>query len=133
MKKLKDANFIGKKYLPAAGASVFTDAFDLGASEGDPGPSLCDVELIVAALANNIDATKTILVELYDSEDGENFSETAPLIQCKVPGVADGGSEETKFYFRFPPQVRRFVALKITVPAGAGDNTAEQLEWALLL
>ena len=132
MKSLKDALFMVLAYLPAANASSYTDSLDLGSTQGDPGPSLADVEVIVPALPNHVDPTKEITLDLHDSADDLAFAETAPLIRCKVPGVAGTGSLETRFVFRLPPGVQRYIAMKQSVPAGDGDNTAGQVQFNLL-
>lgn len=127
---MKDALLKVLKYLPAAGANNTTDAIDLEAdssavARGERAP-VRHLLVSVPALPANTDNTKTITIDLYDSADGVTFAQVQPLIECQVPGVAVTGSLATDF--RFPlPAVRRYIALKSTVPAGAGDNTGVQI------
>lgn len=122
---MKDALLKVTKYLPAAAANNTTDSIDLEgvrtADRKERAPFIV-ARVNVPALANNTDSTKTILLDLVESEDNITFTEVAPLIECKVPGVASTGSVETEFVYPLP-KTKQYIALKQTVPSGAGDNT----------
>src|SRR5438105_2652903 len=132
IRALKDANFIFTKVLPAAAASNQTPTIDLIAVSGDPDPSLFDIEVVVPALANHTDSTKTITITVQDSADNSTYANVTPLIQCQVPGVASTGSAATTFTFRLPPGIRRYVQLTQSVPTGDGNNTASSVTVSLL-
>lgn len=130
-RNLRDAKFAVEKAFPAANATAVTDAFDLEMEQGGLLENV-EGEIVLPALANNSDNTKTILVDLYDSADGTNFAVTDPLIRTSIAGVASTGSAAKTVRFRFPPITRRYVRLLITVPTGAGDNTAAKVGFNLL-
>jgi hypothetical protein len=126
--------------FPAAGAAVQTGTLDLGvdnpgASVGGKTRNFSDqwrlgrLRVTVPALPNNTDNTKTITVRLQDSGDyGATFADTNPQIQVNIAGVAATGSAAALFDVPLPPDVRGPVQFTVTVPAGAGDNTAQLLE-----
>ena len=82
------------------------------------------------------DNTKTILVDLQDSGDGgATFANSQPLIEATIPGVTghrQRAADGQPIRCRWPPGLRGPIRLNITVPAGAGDNTAAllQADWA---
>lgn len=129
---MKDAALEVSKYLPAAAASNNTDSIDLGraggADRGERAPIIV-IEVNVPALPNHIDPTKTITLDLYSSADDAAFTEVAPLIQCKIAGVADGGAPAQTFSYPLPASVLQYIRWKQTVPAGAGDNTAGEITY----
>ena len=127
-RSIEDADLKNTKYLPAAAATNTSDSFDLG---GGLRPENVEVKIIVPALANHTDSTKIILLDLYDSSDDSSFTVVAPLIECKVPGVASTGSLETTFQFSLPKGVARYVRFLQTVPSGDGDNTGGLVTYSL--
>ena len=121
---LTDAVYEKSVAYPAANATVLTASMDLGHVPPQISPENVEVEMEIPALANNSDNTKTILHDLHDSADDSTFAEVDPLIESKLVGVTTTGSAAKKVRFRLPSGVRRYIKVKITVPTGAGDNTA---------
>ena len=129
---LKDKQFIGTAYLPAAAATNYSGSFDLEAVAGAGDPSLFDLEVAMAAAPNFTDNSKTILITLQDSAAGSSFADVSPLHQCQIIGVTSTGSVATTWVFRPPPGVKRYIRCSQLVPSGGGDNTAVLVTYSLL-
>ncbi len=129
---MKDTLLQSAGYLPAAGAANTTPSIDLGSSRagdtcaGAVRPADVFLEVSVPAMPNNTDNSKTVTIDLYDSADDASFAEVDPLVSIKVPGVASTGSAARTVRYPLPP-TRRYIALRNTVPTGAGDNTGCQV------
>jgi len=129
---MKDALLQITGYLPAAGGANTTTSIDLGSSRaadtyaGAVTPEDMFLEVSVPAMPNNTDSAKTVTIDLYDSADDASFSEVDPLVSIKVPGVSSTGSAARTVRYPLPP-TRRYIALRNTVPSGAGDNTGCQV------
>ncbi len=131
-KSIRDSKFATTKYLPAAAATNYTDAFDLEAVSPAAEPNLFECELKVPAMANHTDTTKTITQTLQDSANGTDFADVDPLIQAKTPGVASTGSAARTVKFRVPSTTRRHIRIAQAVPAADGDVTGDLTEFNLL-
>ena len=128
---IKDATFVAAKYFAAAAASaVYTDAFDLGA--GAFKPEEFELEIVVPAMPNNTDSTKTALITVQDSADNITFTNLAPLVQVQIAGVASTGSSAVTSRIRLPSGVRQYVRVSLAIPSGGGDNTAVAVTASLL-
>ena len=126
---MKDASLHVEKYLPAAAATNYSASIDLNVAT-----AFADdwrkgyLKVKVPALANHTDSTKIILLDLQDSADDSSFANTAPLIECKIAGVASTGSVAVTFKVPIPPGIRRYIRIFATVPSGDGDNTGGLIE-----
>jgi hypothetical protein len=130
-RNIRDALFATTKAFPAANAVAVTDAFDLEQTSGGTLENV-EAEIVIPALPNNSDNTKTITIALHDSADNSSFAATDPLVQTSIVGVTTTGSAAKTVRFRFPPVTRRYVRLSVSVPTGAGDNTAASVGFNLL-
>jgi hypothetical protein len=131
---MKDAALHLESYLPAAGAAAVAGPLDLGVDN----PNFSDnwrqgrLRVAVPALPNNTDTSKTITIDLQDSSDGgATFADTAPLVRVQIAGVATTGSAAAVVDCPLPPGLRGPLRVNITVPDGAGDNTAAlvNIDW----
>jgi len=86
-----------------------------------------EIEVALPAMTNRTSASYTITATLQDSADNITFANTNPLIQCGVIGVVATGSPATTFRFRPPANIRQFVQMEFSVPAGDADNTGAQV------
>lgn len=127
----RDAAFATTKAFPAAAATAVTPSFDLSQKAGGELEQI-EAEIVIPALANNVDPAKVLTIALHDSADNSSFAATDPLVQTSVPGVATTGSAAKTVRFRFPPGTRRYVRLSASVVTGGGDNTASKVGFALL-
>lgn len=125
---LKDAELQARKYLPAAGATNYSDAFDLGP---DADSRVMAIQVQVPALANHVDTSKTITLTLQESADNVTFTDVAPLHQCQVAGVVSTGSAAAEFWLHAPPGVKRYIRFAQAVPSGDGDNTGGEVAYDL--
>ena len=129
---IRDTNFATTKYLPAAAATNYTDGFDLGAVAPAAEPNLFEVELVIPAMANHTDSSKTITHTLQDSADGITYANVDPLIQAQTPGVTSTGSAGRTLLFRVPSTTRRYIRIAQTVPSADGDVTGDLTQFNLL-
>ena len=121
---IRDTNLKVSKALPAAGATAYTDAIDLGDSA--PGLKMEDWELEVAVEATpSLADAKTVTCTLQDSADGVNFTAIASLATVVTTGAGGAGAAAVNRKAPFPKDVRRYVRLKVDVLAAGGDNTAK--------
>jgi|SRR6185369_1959097 len=126
---MKDAGLQFTKALPNAAANNNTAAIDLNVSTTPTGNRsiehrLVHVEVSYPALSDHTNTSVTNLVTLQDSSDNSTFTNTAPLVQCQVAGVASTGSVATTFKVPLPPAVKRYVRFNQNNPAngGTGNN-----------
>ncbi len=127
---MQDALLATSKYLPAAAATNTTDVINLAtylsASPREDVRRLGFFRIVVPALPNHTDSTKTILIDMQDATNliPGSFANTSPRIVGQVPGVASTGSLETTFDVPIPPDVRSGnIQFLQTVPSGDGNNT----------
>ncbi|HOD84298.1 MAG TPA: hypothetical protein PKG77_22985 [Phycisphaerae bacterium] len=122
---LRDANLIKTKALPAAGASAYCDAIDLGAQSGSQ-KFVADIEFEVSIPATaSLAAGKTIVVDIQTCEESTFASPTLAIGNLlTVTGGSGGGGAAASAKFRLPTDVKRYVRTKATVESAGGDNTA---------
>jgi hypothetical protein len=130
-RNLRDLAFEVSKALPAAGASAYTNALDLGQ---DKMQSLEAVEFEISLPATpSLADTKKITLTIQDSADGSTFADVDPLISTTVTGVATSqGGPAKAVRFRLPSQTRRYVRLAAAVEAAGGSNIAVSATLAAL-
>lgn len=119
---LRDANLAKSKALPAANATNYSDAIDLGsASSGRLEGFEIAVEMpATASLAD----TKKITQTLQDSADGVTFADVADVPPIVSTGASGAGAAAVERRFKAPIALRQFIRLKQNVEASGGDNTA---------
>ena len=123
MKNLTDATLTVAAPLPAAGATAFTPAIDLGQTVGGDienvefGLSLPDTSALVA--------DKKIAARVQDSDDGLAFADLDPAISTAIVGATGGGNEAKDVRFRVPSTARRHIRVALTADASCGDVTAD--------
>ena len=91
------------------------------------------VAVAFPALSDHTNTSITNLVTLQDSADGNNFANTAPLIQVQVVGVASTGSVATTYKVPLPPGVRRYVRFNQLVPTNGGNGTNATVNYSLVV
>ena len=129
---LRDANFATTKAFPAANATNYADAFDLGAAAGGVDTRLFAFEIVIPAMPANTDNTKTATLTLQDSADGTTFANVAPLVQAQIVGVTSTGSAAVTYRIYLPPGIKQYVRFAQNVVTGGGDNTGVSVAYALL-
>ena len=120
-RNLRDAEFTVTKALPAAAATAYTDALDLGQTKVQSLEAV-EFEISVPALPALVEA-KTLTVSVQDSADGTTFAAVDPAITTVITGGTGGGAAAKDVRFRLPSQTRRYVRLSLVVLTGGGDNT----------
>lgn len=122
-RNLADASFSKSIALPAAAATAYTPAMNLGQSLIQSLEQI-EFEITVPATPALVDA-KTITFTVQDSADGTTFAAVDPAISTVITGVATSqGGPATAKRFRLPSQTRQYVRLKIDVLTAGGDSTA---------
>lgn len=125
----RDAALTKTKALPAAGATAYTDALDIGVV--DASFDHVEIEMALPALPSLAD-TKNITVSLQDSADGTTFASLS-MPTLVVTGIATGqGSQAASRALRLPNYTRRYLRAAIVADATSGDNTAKSLTLSLL-
>lgn len=127
----KDVALIVALALPAASASVVSDAIDLGAVS--PGPIVDDFDVLieVPALPNLVD-TKKVTITLKDSADGVTFAAIPELATLVITGAGGVGAGAAERRVKLPPSVRQHLAMDIAVEAAGGNNTAVEASLSLV-
>lgn len=133
---MKDQALHLELYLPAAGATADSGALDIGVDISNFSDQWRQgrLRVVIPALPNHTDTTKTITVTLQDSADGGNtFAQTVPAVQIQLAGVASTGSALTSVDCPLPPGLRGPFRIEAVVPAGDGNNTAALVtaDWVL--
>lgn len=128
---IRDVNLTVSKALPAAAATNYSNAIDLG--DQAPGIKLDDwqIEVAVPALASLADA-KTYIATLQDSADGVTFADVPslnPITRLGAGGV--GAAAKTQLY-PVPKDLNRYIRVKSVVLAAGGDNTASSVTLSMV-
>lgn len=118
------------KALPAAGANATTDPIDLEQEIGGIIEAIA-FEIEIPALPALVEA-KTLVVTVQDSADGVTFAAVEPAITLTLTGGTGNGHAGKTARFRLPPSARRYVALKLAVETGGGNNTAVEASFRAL-
>ncbi len=121
-RNLRDAAFTVTKAMPAAAATNYSDALDLGQERVQSLESV-EFEISLPATPSLVDA-KTILFAVQDSADNVTFAAVDPAITTGVLGAGGAGAAAKAVRFRLPSTTRRYVRISQTVLAAGGDNTA---------
>lgn len=130
--------------FPAAAASQTSNAVDLTVADAfSATPRLGYVDVIVPALKNHTDTTKSITFKLQMAAAVSTgipgspttlgaFADTNPLSQASLAGVTTSGSAAAVLRLQVPPVPAGTKAgpfqVVCTVPSGDGDNTASTWE-----
>jgi hypothetical protein len=129
-RNLRDAAFTKVKALPAAAATAYTDALDLGQARIQSLEAV-EFEIALPALPNLVDA-KTVTITVQDSADNVTFAAVDPALTTSVIGAAGAGAAAKEVRFRLASTTRQYVRLKVDVLAAGGDNTAKSVTFSAL-
>lgn len=125
-RNLRDANFETTLVIDGTnGASVSSSAFDLEQVTGGDIEAIA-VEVVVPAVAGNVDAAESINFAIQDSADNSSFAALDPAIGWSVAGVVSTGSAATTKRFRLPPGTRRYIKL-VQTETGDGFTDANEV------
>jgi hypothetical protein len=130
-RNISDAALIETKALPAAAATNYTDAIDLGQTVGG---TLEGVEMVLnaPAVANLVD-DKTIIYTVADSADNSSFTALSAVATVTQTGASSAGAAASEMRFKLPAGCRRYVRVGATVLTGGGDNTGSSYSLTLLV
>lgn len=129
---LRDAALSVTKAFPAASANHNTPTIDLGAAL-DAVLERIELELVLPALANNIDTAHGITAKFQDSADNSSYADITTLATVSLAGVTTSGSVLKTTVVKLPSHTRRYVQANLAASSGAGNNTAASATLALLL
>ncbi len=115
----KDELLTARLKTPAAGANATSEVLDLGQLGGIDEAALVIEHPAMPALV----ATKNVTYTVEHSADGETYA-TLPGITLVATGATGNGVAANAVSFRIPYATNRYLRLKATVDASAGDNTA---------
>ena len=127
----KDACLIRVFNLPATGATVNSDALDLGNAEIGPGARHFDVEMASNAAPALADG-KHITLTLQDSDDNVTFAPVAYIAPQVLTGAGGAGAGASKIQFGLATSIRRYLRVSATADASAGNSTAVTASLALV-
>ncbi|HUX00506.1 MAG TPA: hypothetical protein VMY35_05945 [Phycisphaerae bacterium] len=123
---VQDAGLIRSKALPAAAATAYTAAIDLGARSGKQDHvAEMEFEVSVPATPDLVEA-KTIIIDIQTDDDVEWGSAKTiidNIITVTGQAAAAGGLAASE-RFRVPTNVERYIRAAATVLTAGGDNTA---------
>jgi len=124
---VKDASLVKTKALPDGAASVYSDAFDLGALSGRGIRDVpCDLLLEAPALTTTeAPDTKTFTYEIQTDDDSAFGSPTSIVPSCIVQtGAGGAGAAAASYRFRIPFNAERYIRVKCTAVATCAGSTA---------
>jgi hypothetical protein len=119
----RDANLQVSKALPAAAATNYSDAIDLGSAK--PGNVRDEVDLVInlPATPSLVDA-KTVTLTLQDSDDNVTFAAVPEIATIVATGAGGVGADAIERRVSLPSSIRRYIRLKQDVLTAGGNNTA---------
>jgi hypothetical protein len=127
--------YLGKG-LPRAGESTYLDSSmpDVyGIDLGEVLPIRVEIECEVSVTASpGLVDCKSVVFVAQDSDDGVNYEPLPASITWAINGADGAGGPARCVRFRLPPDIRQYVAVKLTSDADAGDPTAGWAEFQLL-
>lgn len=123
---LKDVELIETKALPAAAASVYTDAFDLG--HGSKGDFLapCELKISAPALAvGQLANASTMKYSVQMDDDSAFGSATVIHLDAIVQtGAGGAGAAAATITVRLPVDCERYIRVRATNSAAADASAA---------
>jgi len=121
-----DKDLTVTKALPAAAATAYTAAIDLGAvGSRDDFLANMEFEISIPATPSLVEA-KTIIVDIQTDNDvawGSALTIISNIITVTGAAEAAGGAAASA-RFRVPSDVERYIRAGATVLTAGGDNTA---------
>lgn len=128
---IRDTNLLVSKALPAAAATNYSDAIDLG--DQAPGLKLksWQIEVAIPALPSLVDA-KTYTGTLQDSADNATFADVVVLAPIVLTGAGGAGAAAKTQLYPLPKDIRRYLRLKNVVLTAGGDNTAKSAQLSMV-
>ena len=133
-----DGVFRLEKALPRSGEAVYCDSsmpdvYGLDVDAITAGCSRDDLECEFSVTASpGLSDGKQVGFVVQDSDDGETYEDLPASIAWTIAGADGNGSPSRYVRFRLPPDVRRFVAVRMSADADAGDPTAGWCTFQLL-
>ncbi len=115
------------------GPNVATGAngtlLDLGQTALFPVNERVDVQILVPAMPNNTDSTKSVTITVVDSADSNssNAAAIAAVATIVVPGVTSTGSLASTKYRKLPGATRQYIGLQSSGVANGGDVSANTI------
>lgn len=126
---VRDALLSAAIALPAAGATAYTAALDLGPETIHHVTKAFDVKVDIPALAALAD-TKNLVVQIQDSADNASFTNLG--ISATLTGAGGAGSPAAYLRFTLPAKVRQFVRVSLTLDAAGGNVTGSSASFFLV-
>jgi len=117
-RNIQDAALSVTKALPAANASAISDPFRI---ESGRAMENVELELVVPATPALAD-TKSITFELVEGSSSSPTTVKQQLL--KTTGASGTGAAAVTARFRVPSDCLAYIAVKASVEASGGDNTA---------
>ena len=121
---LVDVNLSRSLAIPAAGASATTAYLDLVTVTPGRVPNVELQLLTSAALPNLANGTTVTFTVLGSTDNGADYLPIADLPSYVLTGANATGSAALAAQVKLPIHLPRYIALQVTVEAGAGNNTA---------
>jgi hypothetical protein len=123
-------------YLGAPTVTTYSDVFDLGAVQGGVESGLVEFKVVVPAMANNTDTSKTATLTMQTSAaETSGYAACDPDIVSSVPGVATSGSAVKTILFRPASDIKRYVRFALYQDSAGtnGDLTGYAFTISLLV
>lgn len=109
--------------LSATAGTAYSSSFDLMNSAKGSFTAPCELKLVAPAMTASFAAEKTVTYALYDSADDSSFTikngYEAICQQVFAAGVAGVATETV--HIALPADIRRYIKVGVTTPAGSGD------------
>ena len=121
--RISDANLTVTTALPAAGATGTSAQIDLGDNTDSFFPEGVSIELTLPATPA-LAASETITFTVLADTGTTASTALSPSLTAVVTGTAGTGAAAQKFNWRIPGNIARYLAVKATLSANAGNNTA---------
>lgn len=127
---LRDALLSAETALPAAGASNYSSAINIGQKTADTITEQVDLRLTVPSTPSLV-STKTATFTFQDSADNISFAAIPELSALVVTGGSEGGAATARTV-KLPASTRQYIRVSQAVEAAGGSSVAVKTTLELL-
>lgn len=133
---VKDATLIETKAWPAAGATNYSDSFDLAhvsSTYGLTGVPCPGIEFKIELPVNTaLESTKYARVTAQESADDSSFTDVVTAHYWQQTGATGTGAAAKTCYWKPNADIKRYVRFKQEVESGGGTLTGDTVTYSMV-